>query len=251
MKCCFITLFPEIIQSAPIGLLGKALQEGVLQLSAINPREYSTNKHRAVDDTPYGGGPGMLMQAQPLHHAILAAKQELPNAKVIYLSPQGTVFNQTAANHFAQQEAIIFVCGRYEGIDQRVMDLVIDEEWSIGDYVLTGGEYPALVMLDAITRLLPGVVGDQNSITEDSLYHGLLKYPQYTRPETYEYHSVPPILLSGHHKNIEEWKKKQSLGTTWLKRPDLLAKIALTEKEQAHLTAFITEYDNNLKRKKT
>jgi len=250
MKCCFVTLFPDIIQSVQIGLLGKALQEGKLQLSAINPREYTSNKHGAVDDAPYGGGPGMLMQAEPLHKAILVAKKNLPSAKVIYLSPQGKVFNQTAANTFAQQQEIIFVCGRYEGIDQRVIDLVVDEEWSIGDYVLTGGEYPALVMLDAITRLLPGVVGDQASITEDSLYDGLLKYPQYTRPETYENRSTPSILLSGHHKNIQEWKKKQSLGITWLKRPDLLAKIALTEKEQDYLTAFVTEYEN-LKRKKT
>lgn len=250
MKCCFITLFPGIIQSAHIGLLSKALHEKTLELTAINPRNYATNKHGSIDDAPYGGSPGMLMQAEPLHKAILAAKQALPTAKVIYLSPQGKVFHQAAANTFAQQEEIIFVCGRYEGIDQRVIDLAIDEEWSIGDYVLSGGEYAALVMLDAITRLLPGVVGDPASITEDSLYHGLLKYPQYTRPEIYKNQPTPPILLSGHHKNIQEWKKKQSLGITWLKRPDLLAKIALTEKEQDYLTAFITEYDN-LKRKKT
>ena len=244
MKFCVITLFPEILESLKIGLLGKALSQQKIMLDSVNPRDFSTNKHGTVDDAPYGGGPGMLMQVDPLHQAVQKAKQTLPAAKVIYLSPQGKPFTQKAAIAMAQAEEIIFVSGRYEGIDQRFIDMDVDEEWSIGDYVLTGGEFAAMVMIDAIARLLPGVIGDHESITEDSLYHGLLKYPQYTRPEVYKGRGVPPVLLSGHHKNVEEWKKKQSLGTTWLKRPDLLAKIALTEKEQEYLAAFVSEHDN-------
>jgi tRNA (guanine37-N1)-methyltransferase len=244
MKIYVITLFPDMLDSLKSGLLGKAIDQGIISIQTINPRDFSTDKHSAVDDAPYGGGPGMLMQAEPLHQAVEQAKKYLPKAKVVYLSPQGQLFNQKAAIHMAEQEEIILICGRYEGVDQRFIDLDVDEEWSIGDYVLSGGEFAAMVMIDAVSRLVPGVIGDQASITEDSLYNGLLKYPQYTRPELYKNRSVPPVLLSGHHKNIEEWKKKQSLGTTWLKRPDLLAKIALPEKEQAYLAAFISEYDN-------
>lgn len=240
MKVTIITLFPEMISALHAGITGRALEQGLLQLETVNPRDFSTNKHQTVDDKPYGGGPGMVMQAEPLKRAIEHAKSTQPDAKIIYLSPQGTTFNHTAAVSMAVRD-IIFIAGRYEGIDERIIEEYVDEEWSIGDYVLTGGELAAMVMVDAISRHIPGVVGDDQSVTSDSLANGLLKYPQYTRPEALDGKSVPKVLLSGHHDQIETWRKKASLGRTWRKRPDLLAKISLTEVEKALLNEFIEE----------
>jgi tRNA (guanine37-N1)-methyltransferase len=225
------------------GITGKALQQHLIHLSLWNPRDYATNKHKSVDDHPYGGGPGMVMMAEPLKAALHAAKNAAPiQPKTIYLSPQGKPFDQAIAEKWAALPALLFLAGRYEGIDERIIEQDIDEEWSIGDYILTGGELAAMVMIDTITRLLPGVVGDPNSVTQDSLSSGLLKYPQYSRPECVENASVPAVLLRGHHQHIERWRLKMSLGKTWLKRPDLLAKKKLSAEEQFLLNEFIEEY---------
>lgn len=237
-----ITLFPDMLHALNVGITGRALKEKHIQLHAWNPRDFATDKHKSVDDRPYGGGPGMVMMAEPLHAAIQAAKLAASAPpSVIYLSPQGRPFNQEAAREFTNKRSLILVAGRYEGIDERFIDQDIDEEWSIGDYILTGGELAAMVMVDAITRLLPGVVGDEDSILQDSLTTGLLKYPQYTRPETFLGSTVPQVLLSGHHQQIEEWRLKASLGKTWLRRPDLLAKKQLSDLEIRLLNEFIEE----------
>ncbi|MFN3234269.1 MAG: tRNA (guanosine(37)-N1)-methyltransferase TrmD [Gammaproteobacteria bacterium] len=233
MKFSIITLFPDMFEPLKVGITGRALKTQKIALDLYNPRDYADNRHRTVDDAPYGGGPGMVMMAAPLSRAILAAKEALPSAKVIYCSPQGKVFDQALAqDQTKRDQPLIFIAGRYEGIDQRVIDLHVDEEWSLGDYILSGGELAAMVMIDAISRLIPGVLGDEQSAEIDSLSDGLLKYPQYTRPETFEGHSVPSVLLSGDHKAIAAWRKKQSLLQTHLKRPDLLEKIALTDKQR-------------------
>lgn len=238
-----ITLFPEMFQSLNAGIVGKAIQADHISLSYWNPRDYTKDKHQSVDDHPYGGGPGMLMMAEPLKAALKAAKRAAHHKPtVIYLSPQGQLFNQQNATDLLAKKSIIFLAGRYEGIDERVIEQEVDEEWSIGDYILTGGELPAMVMIDALTRLIPGVVGDENSIQEDTLTCGLLKYSQYTRPECVQDAYVPPILLSGHHQQIKAWRLKNSLGKTWLKRPDLLAKKNLNTEEKRLLTEFIEEF---------
>ena len=239
-----ITLFPEMRAAFEVGVTGRALRDGKISLATFNPRDFTKDKHQTVDHHPYGGGPGMVMMAEPLLSAIAAAKAAAPNpAKVIYLSPQGQQFNQAAAETFAATpHSYIFIAGRYEGIDERVIESVVDEEWSIGDYILTGGELAAYVMMDAITRLIPGVVGDSDSIDQDSLTSGLLKYPQYTRPENLNGLNVPDILLSGHHGNIERWRLKASLGKTWSRRPDLLAKKCLTSEEVGLLNEFIANF---------
>lgn len=243
MWCGIVSLFPEIFQSLSVGITGRALKEKRLQINHWNPRDYATDKHKSVDDHPYGGGPGMVMMPEPLQAAIHAAKQAAPEKPtVIYLSPQGRKFDQEAAVELANKKAVIFLAGRYEGIDERIIEQEIDEEWSIGDYILTGGELAAMVMIDAATRLLPGAVGDENSILQDSLTSGLLKYPQYTYPPSFNGSSVPDVLLSGHHKQIHQWRLKASLGKTWLRRPDLLEKKQLNKEELALLTAFIEEF---------
>lgn len=237
-----ISLFPEMFQALQQGITGRAMKEQILNLAFWNPRDFATDKHKSVDDRPYGGGPGMVMLAEPLSAAIQAAKQAAPHSPtVIYLSPQGRKLAQTNAQTLAAKKAIILVAGRYEGIDERVITQEIDEEWSIGDYILTGGELPAMVMIDTIARLLPGAVGDENSVTQDSLTTGLLKYPQYTRPEAFAGAKVPEVLLSGDHRKIAQWRLKASLGKTWLRRPDLLAKRELSEEETALLTEFQSE----------
>ena len=243
MKFCVITLLPPVLDALKYGITGKALEQQLITLSCINPREYANNKHQRIDDAPYGGGPGMLMQAPPLHGATLAAKKKHPRAKVICLSPQGRRFDQDSAKKIAENETeMILVAGRYEGIDQRYIDKHVDEEWSIGDYTISGGELAAAVVIDTISRLIPGVVGDQLSVTEDTFYQGLLKHPQYTRPEIFEGETVPTVLLSGNHEKIKQWNLKNNLGTTWLKRPDLLEKTTLSKQEQELLNAFIAEY---------
>jgi len=235
-----ISLFPDLFQALHLGITGRALKEQLIQLYISNPRDFSTDKHQSVDDRPYGGGPGMVMMAEPLQAAIRAAKQAAPKSpKVVYLSPQGKRFDQEAAAQFRSQSSIIFIAGRYEGIDERIIEQEVDEEWSIGDYILTGGELAAMVMIDAITRLVPGTVGDEDSVSQDSLTTGVLKYPQYTRPDVFNELAVPDVLLSGNHKLIERWRLQQSLGRTWLKRPDLLAKKQLTKEETRLLTEFI------------
>lgn len=242
-----ITLFPEMFSVLEYGITGRALKEKLIQVTAWNPREFTHNKYRKVDDSPYGGGPGMIMMAQPLQDAIRAAKNAAPTKAVtIHLSPQGKWFNQAAAEKLLAKKSIILLAGRYEGIDERLLTLEIDEEWSIGDYVLSGGELAALVMIDTITRLIPGALGHADSAAQDSLSSGLLKYPQYTRPENFQGLVVPDILISGHHQAIERWRLKQALGKTWLKRPDLLAKMNLNEFQQTLLKEFIQE--NNLRK---
>ncbi len=244
MNIYLITLFPELIQQATeFGVLGRAIRQQQITLSCFNPRDYAEDKHRTVDDRPYGGGPGMLMKVEPLFKAINAAKMAAKEAakkmtvrqdvKVIYLSPQGQPLNQKMlVNTAAADEDLILIAGRYEGIDERIIESLVDEEWSIGDYVLSGGEYAALVVVDGITRLIPGVLGDDDSALQDSFMQGLLDYPHYTRPERIDdsptdglqmsSQSVPDVLLSGDHKAIQRWRLKQALGRTWLRRPDLI-----------------------------
>jgi len=255
-----ITLFPELIQQATgYGVLGRAIKQQQLNLLCFNPRDYAEDKHRTVDDRPYGGGPGMLMKVEPLAKAIMAAKEASEkqasekqvaamSAKVVYLSPQGQQLNQQlVVNTAAQKNDLILLAGRYEGIDERLIESLVDEEWSVGDYVLSGGEFAALVVVDAITRLIPGVLGDDESAIQDSFMQGLLDCPHYTRPETVNGQKVPAVLLSGDHKAIQRWRLKQSLGRTWLRRPDLLATLKAEasdwDNEKAALLAeFKAEY---------
>ncbi|UTF61864.1 tRNA (guanosine(37)-N1)-methyltransferase TrmD [Gilvimarinus sp. DA14] len=220
------------------GITARAVKEGRVDIRCWNPRDFTQDKHRTVDDRPYGGGPGMLMKVQPLADAVDAAKQWAINARVIYLSPQGQVFNQAAASELAQNGNLILIAGRYEGIDERLIARVVDEEWSIGDYVLSGGELPAMVLMDAVIRLLPGALGDAQSAVEDSFTDGLLDHPHYTRPESLDGAEVPEVLLSGDHERIRRWRLQQALGRTWLRRPDLLQHKDLTEEQQVLLTDF-------------
>jgi tRNA (guanine37-N1)-methyltransferase len=224
------------------GITGRALKEHLLEVHCLNPRDFTKNKHRSVDDRPYGGGPGMVMMAEPLQDAIHTAKKVAPEpALVVHLSPQGKCFDQKAAERFYKEESIILIAGRYEGIDERLVMQEVDEEWSVGDFVLSGGELAAMIMVDAVTRLIPGALGHEDSAVLDSLSSGLLKYPQYTRPETFQGLAVPDVLLQGDHKAIERWRMKQSLGKTWLKRPDLLNKLTLDKFQLALLMEFIQE----------
>jgi len=238
-----ITLFPEMLEALQYGITGRAIKNNLLRIESWNPRDFTQDKHRSVDDYPYGGGPGLIMMAEPLKTAIHSAKKAAPTPpSVIYLSPQGRRLNQENVPELLAKQSIILLSGRYEGIDERIIDQEIDEEWSIGDYILTGGELPAMVMIDVMTRLIPGAVGDEDSVSFDSLTSGLLKYPQYTRPETFADAAVPEVLMSGNHQLIEKWRLKQSLGQTWLKRPDLLAKRGLTDEESLLLQEFIEEF---------
>ena len=243
MRIQVITLFPE--EFGPLvglGVTGRAISDGTVQLELLNPRDFATDRHRTVDDRPYGGGPGMVMAVEPLRSTIRAAKGRAgPGAKVGLLSPQGQVLDQAAMRELARRDELILVCGRYEGIDERLIELEIDEEWSIGDYVLSGGELAAAVMIDAVTRLLPGVLGDEQSAQQDSFTDGLLDCQHYTRPERVDDLTVPPVLLSGDHGAIERWRRKQSLGRTWLRRPDLLEGLELDEEAKALLAEFLAE----------
>ena len=238
-----ITLFPEMIEQAcSFGVLGRAIKQGIVNVSCWNPRDYTQDRHRTVDDKPYGGGPGMLMKVQPLADAITAAKQQAgEGTKVIYLSPQGKRLKQSAVKTMAEHEGYILIAGRYEGIDERLIEQLVDEEWSIGDYVLSGGEMPALIMIDAVARMLPGVLGDDESAQHDSFMQGLLDYPHYTRPEKVNGQKVPAVLLSGDHKAIAHWRQRQALGRTWLRRPDLLKCMQLDEEQKQILAEFQLE----------
>ncbi len=225
------------------GVFGRAVKNGIIDFNCYNPRDFAFDKHRTVDDRPYGGGPGMLMMVQPLKDAIQAARADGgPSAKVIYLSPQGRKLDQQGVKQLAANERLILVCGRYEGIDERVIESEIDEEWSIGDYVLSGGELPALTLIDAVSRVIPGVLGHKLSAEQDSFSDGLLDCPHYTRPEILDDKKVPEVLLSGNHKAIEKWRLTESLRRTWLRRPELFNHLALTE-EQATLLAKIKAGD--------
>ncbi|QCI21687.1 tRNA (guanosine(37)-N1)-methyltransferase TrmD [Buchnera aphidicola (Hyadaphis tataricae)] len=233
-----ITIFPEMFNALiNYGVTKKAIKSNIIHLDLINPRNFSKNKYKSVDDRPYGGGPGMLMTVEPLYLAIQYAKSLLKNATVIYLSPQGKIFKQKHIPKFIKKKKIIFLCGRYEGIDQRLMDHEINEEWSIGDYILTGGELAAMTMIDSISRLIPGVIKKKESIKEETFSNHLFDYPNYTRPRTIYNMSVPKILLSGDHNKIRLWRLKQSLVKTWMKRPDLL-KNTLTKEEKNLLDEF-------------
>jgi tRNA (guanine37-N1)-methyltransferase len=224
MKIAVITLFPQMLDALKCGVItARALENKLLELITWNPRDFTENKHKRVDDRPYGGGPGMVMQVQPLRTTINFARREFgENNTVIYLSPQGKQLKQSLLKKLAMQTNLILVCGRYEGIDERVLEHDIDYELSIGDYVLSGGELAAMVLIDAITRLLPNALGDKNSAIEDSFYHNLLDHPHYTRPETYDNQTVPKVLLQGNHQQIKAWRQQQALERTKIKRPDLL-----------------------------
>jgi tRNA (guanine37-N1)-methyltransferase len=243
MRIDVVTLFPEMVQSmSGYGIAGRALERGIITLATWNPRDYTLDRHRTVDDRPYGGGPGMVMKVEPLRAAIRAARAAAGSAaRVLYLSPQGRRLDQAGVGELAQRSGLILVAGRYEGIDERVVESEIDEEWSIGDYVLSGGELPALVLIDAVTRLLPGALGDADSAQQDSFMEGLLDYPHYTRPEVLEGQSVPVVLLGGDHAAIHRWRRKQALGRTWLRRPELLQTVALDAEARRLLDEFIGE----------
>ena len=235
-----VSLFPDMFNSmSEEGVFGRAVKAGQLTLAHFNPRDFTHDRHRTVDDRPYGGGPGMLMMVQPLTDAILAAKQAAgENTRVIYMSPQGSRLDQTKAKALAEVDNLIIVCGRYEGIDERVIETHIDEEISIGDYVLSGGELAAMVLMDTVARLKPGVLGHRQSAEQDSFSDGLLDCPHYTRPEVLDGKSVPAVLRSGDHEKIRQWRLKQSLGRTWLRRPELINERALTEEQKQLLEAF-------------
>lgn len=240
MRFDVISLFPELInQASGYGVTGKAIERGIVSLAVWNPRDYTHDKHKTVDDRPYGGGPGMVMKYQPLHDAVTAAKQAgSGQSKVIYLSPQGKPITQTLLKSVPEDTQLILVAGRYEGIDERFIELDCDEEWSIGDYVISGGELAALIVIDALTRLLPNVLGDELSAVQDSHSDGLLDCPHYTRPEQIAGLGVPDVLKSGNHAEIERWRLQQSLGRTWQKRPDLLEKKQLNQQQQQLLEQF-------------
>lgn len=241
-----ITLFPEMFAALRVGgVTARALTQGLLTLSCWNPRDYTHDKTRRVDDRPYGGGPGMVMQVQPLRDTLTAAKATLSNAHVVYLSPQGRPLTQTGVLELLTRPELLLVAGRYEGIDERLLERDIDEEWSIGDYVLSGGELPAMVLIDALARQLPGALGHQDSAANDSFYNGLLDYPHYTRPEIIDGQAVPTILLQGHHAQITQWRQQQALLRTWRKRPDLLQKQPLTPEQHRWLQQFIQEYEGD------
>ncbi|MCB1752210.1 MAG: tRNA (guanosine(37)-N1)-methyltransferase TrmD [Gammaproteobacteria bacterium] len=240
MRFDVVTLFPEMFQAMlGKGVTGRAFERGLAELSLWNPRDYALDVHRTVDDRPYGGGPGMVMKLEPLLAAIGDARLAAPQARVVYLSPQGRAFNQQAAAKLAQRNSMILLAGRYEGIDERIINRCVDEEWSIGDYVLSGGELPAMVLIDCIVRLLPGVLGDEDSAQQDSFMDGLLDCPHYTRPEIFEGETVPAVLLSGDHEAIRRWRLQQSLGRTWLRRPELVQERGLSTEEQILLDEFI------------
>lgn len=240
MKIDVLTLFPEIFEYIfGWSIIGRAIKDEFVDIDCINIRDFSKDKHKRVDDYPFGGGPGMVMKVEPIFDAINSVKKA--KSKVIYLSPQGKKFNQTMAKELSKEDHIILLCGHYEGIDNRVIENYIDEEISIGDFVLTGGEIPAMVLVDSIVRLLPGVLSSDESFTDESHYKGLLEHPQYTRPREFNNHSVPSVLLSGNHENIDNWKKEEALKATLIKRPDLLENKKLSDEESNILSKIKKE----------
>ncbi|WP_044104767.1 tRNA (guanosine(37)-N1)-methyltransferase TrmD [secondary endosymbiont of Ctenarytaina eucalypti] len=238
-----ISLFPEMFKAiTDYGVTGRAVKQGLLRIQGWSPREFTHDQNRTIDAPPYGGGPGMLMMFQPLQDAIHAAKNKAgKETKVIYLSPQGRKLDQKGVSELASNLKMILVCGRYEGIDERLISTEIDEEWSIGDYVLTGGELAAMALIDSVSRLIPGVLGHHASAAGDSFADGLLDWPHYTRPQALDGMNVPPVLLSGNHTAIRRWRLQQSLGRTWLRRPSLLKRLTLTDEQ----TLLLTEFQRN------
>ena len=243
MRFHVLTLFPEMVEQAMnTSILGRAIGQGKISLKTTDIRDYAANKHNKVDDTPYGGGAGMVMQDPPVYGAYEAVTEEIGHTpRVIYLTPQGKVFHQKMAEEFAKEEDLVFLCGHYEGLDERVLDEIVTDYVSIGDYVLTGGEMPAMVMMDAIARLVPGVLHNETSVEFESFQDNLLEYPQYSRPEIWHGKRVPEVLLSGHHANIDKWRREQSILRTARWRPDLLEKARLTSKEKEFLKKHQTE----------
>lgn len=242
-----VTLFPEMFTAlTEHGVTGRAVKRGQLTVEYSNPREHAHDRHRTVDDRPFGGGPGMLMKVEPLLEAIEAIREKAPSTpRVIYLSPQGQPLTQQRAEQLAQLDSLVLLCGRYEGIDERIIEMCVDEEVSIGDYVLSGGELGAMVLLDAVTRLIPGVLGHADSAVEDSFSEGWLDCPHYTRPEEFAGQRVPEVLLSGNHALIRRWRLKQSLGRTWQRRPELLAELTLSKEQQQLLAEYIREQETD------
>ena len=243
MQIALVSLFPEMFAAvSEHGVTGRAVKQGLVELFHCNPRDHTSDKHRTVDDRPYGGGPGMLMKIDPLQQAIADARTVVrADAKVIYLSPQGQRFSHGKAVELAQEKALILIAGRYEGVDERLLEAEVDEELSIGDYVLSGGELAAMVVIDAVTRQMPGVLGHELSAQEDSYVDGLLDCPHYTRPESYRGKRVPEVLLGGNHEEIRRWRLKQALGRTFERRPDLLEGRAMTPEEQQLLAEYHRE----------
>ena len=251
MNFHILTLFPDMVmQGLGTSIIGRAVNNGLLSIEAVNIRDYAFNKHQSVDDYPYGGGAGMLMQAEPVYQAYEAIAEKVKKKpRVVYLSPQGATFSQTMAEELAKEEELVLLCGHYEGIDERVLEEIVTDYVSIGDYVLTGGELPAMVMLDAISRLIPGVLHNDVSAEFESFQDDLLEYPQYSRPEEWHGKKVPPILLSGHHANIEKWRREQSIIRTKERRPDLLEKCmksgVLDKKEMKFLQELLAKDEEN------
>ncbi len=236
-----LTLFPEFFEGIiNWSIIGRSVENNIVEINTINIRDFSTNKHKKVDDYPYGGGPGMVMSAEPIYEAISSVRKE--GSKVIYLSPQGKKLNQEILNDLAKESHLVLLCGHYEGIDNRIIENYIDEEISIGDYVLTGGELPAMVLIDGVTRLLPGTLSSEESYEDESHYNGILEYPQYTRPRVFNNIPVPDILLSGHHKKIMEWRNYKALKTTLVKRPDLFKNIDLNAEEKQQIERIKLEF---------
>lgn len=245
MRFDILTLFPKMFVSPfEESILARAIEKGLIQIQTINLREFTLDKHQVVDDTPYGGGQGMVMKVEPIARAIEWIKSQDPQAWTVYLTPQGKPLNQEILQQLSKRSHLILLCGRYEGVDERVRDLYVDEEISIGDYVLTGGELAAMVVIDAVSRLLPGVLGSDRSAKEDSFFNSLLEYPQYTRPSEFRGVSVPEVLLSGNHEAISRWRRKEALRRTALRRPDLLSKANLSE-EDKKLLEEISEEDKH------
>ncbi|MDY6943477.1 MAG: tRNA (guanosine(37)-N1)-methyltransferase TrmD [Pseudomonadota bacterium] len=247
MQFDVVTLFPEMVDTiSRMGVVGRAVSDGLIGVRCWNPRDYTQDLHRTVDDRPYGGGPGMVLKVEPLRAAIDAAVLQAPEGSpVIYLSPQGDRLTQEMAEELAALPGLVLIAGRYEGIDQRVIDSMVDREVSVGDYVLSGGELPAMVVVDSVARLIPGVLGDTESAKRDSFSEGLLDFPHYTRPDVLDVGAVPDVLLSGDHARIERWRLKQALGRTWLRRPDLLQSIQLDAQQRMLLDEFVTEFEQN------
>lgn len=246
MNFHILTLFPDmVLDGLNTSIIGRAVERGLLSIEAVNIRDYTLEKHRHVDDAPYGGGAGMVMQAAPVCDAYRALCERTgKKPRVLYMTPQGRVFNQEIAKELAGEEDLVFLCGHYEGIDERALELIVTDYLSIGDYVLTGGELPAMVMIDTISRLVPGVLGNDVSSEVESFHDNLLEYPQYTRPEVYEGMRVPEVLLSGHHKNIEEWRRQKSIERTLMRRPDLLENANLSKKELIYLEKLLASREN-------
>ena len=239
MRFDVISLFPEMFEAMRCGISGRAIERGQVTLELRNPRDYTQDAHRTVDDRPYGGGPGMVMMVEPLRLAIEDARAAAPSSRVLYLSPQGRRLDQSAVRDMAAEPGLVLLAGRYEGVDERLIEAYTDQEWSIGDYVLSGGELPAMVLMDAVIRLLPGVLGHADSAEQDSYTDGLLDCPHYTRPEEIAGRAVPEVLKSGNHELIRRWRLQQALGRTWLRRPELLEGRALSGEEQDLLDDFI------------